>query len=191
MHESGRALPGRVYAVGACAVLFLLLAEVVGHSWIPLNGGPILRWEASRIPVHMRLVNLGSPWTAAAIEALRAWNSAGARFQLSWGQSSRGGPSCSQANGSRSAGCGLIVRMLSAASCRPAPTSSPRSACRGCHARRRPRPCSGPQYDPAPPPRPLGPISDLPLTGISRQRLVLAPPHRRARPFPGRARSGA
>ena len=100
MHESGRALPGRVYAVGACAVLFLLLAEVVGHSWIPLNGGPILRWEASRIPVHMRLVNLGSPWTAAAIEALRAWNSAGARFQLSWGQSSRGGPSCSQANGS-------------------------------------------------------------------------------------------
>ena len=100
MHESGRALPGRVYAVGACAVLFLLLAEVVGHSWIPLYGGPILRWEASRIPVHMRLVNFGNSWTAAAIEALRAWNSAGARFQFSWGQSSRGGASCSQQNGS-------------------------------------------------------------------------------------------
>ena len=88
------ALPGKAYVAVACAALVLLLAQVVGHSWVGL--GP--RWYASSVPVHMRLANLGSSWTNAAIDGLRTWNSAGARFQFSWGQYSSGSLSCGGSN---------------------------------------------------------------------------------------------
>ena len=91
------ALPGKAYVAVACAALVLLLAQVVGHSWVGL--GP--HWSASDVPVHMRLANLGSSWTGGAIDGLRAWNSAGARFQFSWGQYSSGSLSCSGPNSRR------------------------------------------------------------------------------------------
>ena len=90
-------LPGKAYVAVACAALVLLLAQVVGHSWAGL--GP--HWYTSDIPVHMRLANLGFSWTGGAIDGLRAWNSAGARFQFSWGQYSSGSLSCSGPNSRR------------------------------------------------------------------------------------------
>ena len=87
------AVPGKAYVAVACTALVLLLAQVVGHSWHRTG----YRWYASDVPVHMRLITR-SPWTNAAIDALRAWNSAGARFQFSWGQYSSGSESCSGSN---------------------------------------------------------------------------------------------
>ena len=49
----------------------------------------------------MRLANLGSSWTGGAIDGLRAWNSAGARFQFSWGEYSTGSLSCGVDNSRR------------------------------------------------------------------------------------------
>ena len=87
------ALPGKAYVAVACAALVLLLAQVVGHSWVGLGR----RWYASDVPVHMRLLTR-SPWNNAAIDGLRAWNSAGARFQFSWGQYSSYSFNCSRSN---------------------------------------------------------------------------------------------
>ena len=87
------ALPGKAYVAVACTALVLLLAQVVGHSWDRTG----YRWYASSVPVHMRLIT-SSPWTNAARDALRAWNSAGARFQFSWGQYSSGSENCSGSN---------------------------------------------------------------------------------------------
>ena len=44
----------------------------------------------------MRLA-VGSSWSGAAIDALRAWNGAGARFQFGWGRYGSGYVSCSEA----------------------------------------------------------------------------------------------
>ncbi|MCY4658911.1 MAG: matrixin family metalloprotease [Acidobacteria bacterium] len=87
-------LPARAYAVAACAVLFLLLAQAVGHSWVRIGH----LWFADGIPLHLRL-STGGSWDSAAIDALRAWNGAGARFQFSWGRYASGRASCSAANG--------------------------------------------------------------------------------------------
>ena len=90
------ALPAKMYVVGACAALFLLLAQVAGYSWVSQGS----RWYASDMPVHMRLA-VGSSWSGAAVEALRQWNSAGARFQFGWGRYSSGYVSCSEWNRQR------------------------------------------------------------------------------------------
>ena len=92
------ALPGRVYVVGACAALFLLLAQVVGQSYVRLGQ----HWYGSDIPLHMRLsLGSSSKWSNAAVDALRAWNDAGARFQFRWGRYSSGALSCGSPNGQR------------------------------------------------------------------------------------------
>ena len=49
----------------------------------------------------MRLANLGPFWTSPAIDGLRAWNSAGVRFQFSWGRYSSGSASCGGTNSRR------------------------------------------------------------------------------------------
>ena len=91
-----RALPARAYAVAAWAVLFLLLAQAVGHSWVRV-GHPLVRRQhsAAHAPQYEWLLD------GAAIDALRAWNGAGARFQFSWGRYGSGRVSCSEPNGNR------------------------------------------------------------------------------------------
>ena len=75
-------------------MLFSLLAQVVRHSWVRTG----YLWFADSIPLHMRL-STGGAWDGAAIDALRAWNGAGARFQFSWGRYGSGRVSCSDSNG--------------------------------------------------------------------------------------------
>ena len=82
-------LAGRT-RLGTCALLFLLLSPIVGHSWV----GYGYRWFEGDLPLHMRLGLGASIWTDAAVDALRAWNGAGARFQFRWGQYAGGSLSC-------------------------------------------------------------------------------------------------
>ncbi|MCY4074227.1 MAG: matrixin family metalloprotease [Acidobacteria bacterium] len=87
-------MPARAYAVAACAILFLLLAQAVGHSWVRLGH----LWFADSVPLHMRL-STGGSWDGAAIDALRAWNGAGAGFRFAWGRYGSGRVSCSEPDG--------------------------------------------------------------------------------------------
>ena len=72
---------------GAIGLVCLVLAPAIGDSWVRNERGGV--WSASSIPVHMRL-SLGSSWNGSAIDALRAWNNAGSRFQFSWSSSTIG-----------------------------------------------------------------------------------------------------
>ena len=90
----GALLPGKAYVVAACAFLFLLLAQAVGHSWVRIGH----LWFADDVPVRMRL-STGGFWDSAAADALRAWNGAGARFRFTWGRYGSGRVSCSEPDG--------------------------------------------------------------------------------------------
>jgi hypothetical protein len=82
---------------GGFAAAFLLLAQVAGHSYVSAG-----LWDGGDLPVHMHLGNLSSAWRSAAIDGLRAWNSAGSRFSFSWSSTSRAAVLCGRSDSTNS-----------------------------------------------------------------------------------------
>ena len=71
--------------VAALVVLLLLLAQVVGDSWVTQTYG----WRFSGLPVFLNLGSLGASWRSGAIDSLREWNRAAGRSMFSWSSTNR------------------------------------------------------------------------------------------------------
>ena len=97
MAEDRKRLFAKACTAGGFAAAFLLLAQVASHSYVSAG-----RWDGGDLPVHMHLGNLSSAWRNAAIDGLRAWNSAGSRFSFSWSSTSRAAVLCGRSDSTNS-----------------------------------------------------------------------------------------